>query len=46
MVVVLNYEVLAIVMAQLGDVPEYWDEAKKELSAKDNILSELIEQYD
>ena len=46
MVVVLNYEVLAIVMAQLGDVPEYWDKAKKELSAKDNILSELIEQYD
>ena len=33
-------------MAQLGDVPEYWDKAKKELSAKDNILSELIEQYD
>ena len=33
-------------MAQLGDVPKYWDEAKKELSAKDNILSELIEQYD
>ena len=42
----MNYEVLAIVMAQLGDVPEYWDKAKKELSAKDNILSELIEQYD
>ena len=33
-------------MAQLGDVPKYWDKAKKELSAKDNILSELIEQYD
>ena len=46
MVVVLNYEVLAIVMVQLGGVPEYWDKAKKELSAKDNILSELIEQYD
>ena len=46
MVVVLNYEVLAIDMAQLGDVPEYWDKAKKELSAKDPILSELIEQYE
>jgi DNA-3-methyladenine glycosylase II len=33
-------------MAQLGDVPEYWDKAKKELSAKDPILSELIEQYE
>ncbi|MDC1029353.1 DNA-3-methyladenine glycosylase 2 family protein [Euryarchaeota archaeon] len=33
-------------MVQLGGVPEYWDKAKKELSAKDNILSELIEQYD
>ena len=33
-------------MAQLGDVPEYWDKAKKELSEKDLILSELIEEYD
>jgi DNA-3-methyladenine glycosylase II len=33
-------------MAQLGDVPDYWDKAKKELSAKDHILSELIEQYE
>ena len=46
MVVVLNYEVLAIVMVQLGGVPEYWDKAKKELSAKDNILStQLIYAY-
>ena len=46
MVVVLNYEVLAVVMVQLGDKPEYWERAKKELSEKDEILSKLIIQYD
>ena len=39
MVVVLNYEVLAIDMAQLGDVPEYWDKAKKELHQLENNIA-------
>jgi DNA-3-methyladenine glycosylase II len=46
MVVVLNYEVLAVFMALLGDKPEYWDRAKKELSKKDSKLSKVIAQFD
>ena len=46
MVVVLNYEVLAVFMALLGDKPEYWDRAKKELSKKDSNLSKVIAQFD
>ena len=45
MVAILNYEVLAIAMVQLGDKPGYWDRAKKELSEKDEKLSELIKKY-
>ena len=45
MVAILNYEVLAIAMVQLGDKPGYWDKAKKELSEKDEKLSELIKKY-
>ena len=29
-----------------GDRPEYWDTAKKELSRKDNVLHEIINQFD
>jgi DNA-3-methyladenine glycosylase II len=45
MVAILNYEVLAIAMVQLGDKPGYWHKAKKELSEKDEKLSELIKKY-
>ncbi|MDE0953554.1 MAG: DNA-3-methyladenine glycosylase [Candidatus Poseidoniales archaeon] len=33
-------------MALLGDKPEYWDRAKKELSKKDSKLSKVIAQFD
>jgi|TARA_Y100000748_G_scaffold244323_1_gene208660 DNA-3-methyladenine glycosylase II len=29
-----------------GDRPEYWDTAKKELSRKDDVLHEIINQFD
>ncbi|DAC09328.1 MAG: hypothetical protein CBC63_08385 [Euryarchaeota archaeon TMED103] len=29
-----------------GDRPEYWDRAKKELSRKDDVLHEIINQFD
>tara|TARA_B100001996_G_scaffold378667_1_gene363188 strand:- start:2751 stop:3416 length:666 start_codon:yes stop_codon:yes gene_type:complete len=45
MVDVLNYEVLATAMAILGDKPNYWDRAKKELSMKDEKIAKVIEEF-
>ena len=28
-----------------GDRPEYWDMAKKELSRKDDVLHEIIKEF-
>ena len=29
-----------------GDRPEYWDRAKKELSRNDEVLHEIINEFD